>query len=75
MCSALKNKMAAEGESDGGFKRENFSSYTKPQLIDYIQQQAESLERYEARFRGRIIMKKNSNLFIYSFNPLFLRCC
>ncbi|XP_019855465.1 PREDICTED: GRIP and coiled-coil domain-containing protein 1-like [Amphimedon queenslandica] len=43
--------MADEGSSGTGFKREVFSSYTKTELIDHIQQQSEALERYEARFR------------------------
>ena len=53
---ALLNKMADDGSSGGGFKREVFSSYTKSELIDHIQQQSEALDRYEARFRGIIII-------------------
>lgn len=35
------------------FDRSQFSSLTKEQLIDYIEQQNEQLSRFETRFRGK----------------------
>ena len=39
--------------------REELSERTKEELLDYIEQQAEQLGRFEARFRGKL---KGTNL-------------